>query len=191
MVEFYDKLNKNGITPNQFYLLYCINKKQSPELINVHQEMRVLERDGWVKHNTILEKGISLIKTVEQFFTVQKKKSDIQILGDEWNKRISQYQSLFPKIKLPNGKVGRSDNKVVEDNFKWFFANYTYTWEEILDATVRYVNDYEKRNYKFMRTSQFFIRKQIVGRDFTSDLAEWCNNKDMEAEDNPFLEKIV
>ena len=70
--------------------------------------------------------------------------------------------------------------------------NYTVSsWDEILDATRRYVNDYQARNYKFMRTSQFFIRKQVVGRDFTSDLAEWCSNKDMEEERNPFTEKIV
>ena len=191
MVELYKILSENNLTPNQFYLIYSMVKKQPPTLVNVHQEMRVLERDGWVKSSIIQSKSLVLIKAVENFFTASKSKSDKDLLGEEWNRRINQYQELFPKIKLPNGKAGRSDKKVVEDNFKWFFANYKYTWDEILDATRRYVNDYQTRNYKFMRTSQFFIRKQVVGRDFTSDLAEWCSNSDMEEEKNPFVEKIV
>ncbi len=188
---FFKSLITVKLTPNQFYVLYSIHNRESPLLVNLHQEIRYLEATEWIKNNKLQQKALDLIKQVENFFISVKRKSDKEIMGEEWEKRIEQYQEIFPKMKLPNGKAGRSDNKVVEDNFKWFFTNYNYTWEEILNATTRYVNDYQRKNYKFMRTSQFFIRKQVVGRDFTSDLAEWCNNKDMEEEPNPFNEKIV
>lgn len=188
---FFQTILNQKLTPNQFYVLYSIYDKISPREVNLHQELRFLESNGWLDNNKLTLKSVNLIKEVDRFFISVKAKSDREILGDEWEKRIMQYLEIFPKMMLPNGKAARSDKKVVEDNFKWFFQNYKYSWEDIIEATLRYVNFYQSKNYKFMRTAQFFIRKQVVGRDFNSDLAEWCNNKDMKEESNPFIEKIT
>lgn len=55
----------------------------------------------------------------------------------------------------------------------WFFQEYTYDWETILDATELYVNEFAKKNYLYMRTAQFFIKKLIDGT-VQSELATYC-----------------
>lgn len=191
MVEFYVLLIKNKITPNQFYLLYSMSKDQSTIGINIHLEMRSLTQEGWIIGKVLQTKAKALINTVEEFFTDKKVKNDKDILQSEWEKRITEYLEIFPKIKLPTGKAARSDRRNVSDCFKWFFSNYKFTWEEIILATKMYVNDYERRNYKFMRTAQYFIRKQEADKKFNSDLADWCSNSDLEEELTHFIEKII
>ena len=60
------------------------------------------------------------------------------------------------------------------NNFKWFFTEYEYPWPIILRATKKYVTEFSDVGYKYMRTSQFFIKKQDKNGVNTSDLASYC-----------------
>ena len=84
--------------------------------------------------------------------------------------------------------------KTLENGFRWFFDNYEYSWEIILSATRKYVYDFEMKNYEYMRTSQYFIRKQNTDKSWDSDLATYCDmilNGEDEYEENYFKDKIV
>jgi hypothetical protein len=49
----------------------------------------------------------------------------------------------------------------------------SYNSDQILAATIAYVESYEASNYSFMKTAEYFIWK-----DDTSTLATWIDNAD-------------
>lgn len=142
--------------------------------INPHAELRALQVDNWIDKDKILTpKAKLLLEQVECYFCVQKKKVS-KILGDDAETMMVTYLELFPKIKLPSGKQARADIKNVETAFQWFFANYKYSWETILEATLRYTDEFQLKGYLYMQTSQYFIRKQQSDKSWGSELANWC-----------------
>jgi hypothetical protein len=199
MMEMFNLIIAKGLTPNQFYMLYCMRENISTLHINMHQELRALQSDGWISSGhsdvkTLQPKAVTLLQQVEGFFRVQKKKTNNQVLGKDYESNIDAYLLLFPKIKLPSGKAARTDKRNVETAFKWFFENHDYPWELILQATAMYVDEYEKKNYMYMQTSQYFIRKQQADKTWGSELANWCSNVlngDMSDQDTHFSEKVV
>jgi hypothetical protein len=57
-----------------------------------------------------------------------------------------------------------------------------------------YVDDYERANYKYMQTSQYFIRKQNPDKSWASELANWCAQAESGPSDNQekyFSEKVI
>jgi len=162
---FFDTLIQEKITPNQFYFMYCINTKVSPIGLNIHAEIRALETEGWYLDNKLTKKALDLInKLVGESSTEDAAISNIE-----------KYNNLFPKKKLPSGKFARTNSKNLENAFKWFANNFDYSWDFILKATAAYVDEYEKKNYMYMQTSQYFIRKQMSDKSWGSELANWCS----------------
>ncbi len=79
------------------------------------------------------------------------------------------------------------------DKTYWFFENHSYDWELVFNATRLYLDQYERLGYKYMRTSQYFIRKQNADKTYDSELANYCDmilNGDTSADDNHFSEKV-
>ena len=179
MMQIFNLISIQNLTPNQFYLLYCIRENVQSIGLNLHQELRALLNDGFIHQDqtekiTITEKGFLLLSEVESYFKVQKKKTSTAVLGPDFTEKLLQYNEMFPKIKLPSGKLARAAERNLETNFKWFFENYKYSWEIVLKATAAYVDEYERRNWNFMRTSMYFIKKQEKDHSITSDLADYC-----------------
>ena len=125
------------------------------------------------KNCTLNEDGIKLVKSIEPFFKTIKQLKTIELLGDDYKETIEQFLNIFPKGKLPNGKYARGNKKSIEENFKWFFQEYDFEWNTILLATQKYVDDFYSDNYKYMRTSMYFIKKLIDGT-VQSELATYC-----------------
>ncbi len=178
-MQMFNLISIQNLTPNQFYLLYCIRENVQSIGINLHQELRGLTVGGFIHQNeaeviTISEKGNLLLSEVESYFKLQKKKTSTAIMGADFTEKLLQYNELFPKMKLPSGKLARAAERNLETNFKWFFENYKYSWDIILKATAAYVDEYERRNWNFMRTSMYFIKKQEKDHSITSDLADYC-----------------
>lgn len=202
MMEMFNLIVQGGISPNQFYLLYSIKHGVSPVHINIHQELRAAISNEFLKDLTnaegnkyeLLPKAHSLIDQVEMYFRVEKKKTAKQLMGDNYHSHIDEYIKLFPPIKLPSGKYARSDRKNLELAFRWFIATYDYSWVTILRATAAYVDEYERNNYMYMQTSQYFIRKQQSDKSWSSELANVCariESGDTEPDTNFFTEKVV
>ena len=95
-------------------------------------------------------------------------------MGQDFVRNIEKYVEIFPNKKLSSGKYARVNAKNLEAPFRWFFENYDYDWEEIMKATEKYVDEFSIRRYEFMRTAQYFIRKQNIDKSFESDLATYC-----------------
>lgn len=192
----FNQLSVNNLSPNQFYLLCCMSDSIGPLQINLNQELRALKEKGiWVDENDKLTpKAISLIQKIDAFFRLGKRKTGSQLMGVDFDTNIKKYLEIFPKIKLPSGKPARCAEKNLETNFRWFFENHQYSWEIILEATARYVDEYERKNWLYMRTSQYFIRKKEEGNNFASELANYCAiviDGTLMEEGPHFTEKVV
>ena len=195
MMIMYNILIKKKITPNQFYLLYCMKENFSTSLVNVSLELRQLKKNKWIDDkNTLLPKSLLLINEIENYFKVSKTKTSKIILGNNFHDNLTTYRELFPKGTLPSKKPARSSPKNLEVAFRWFFKNFDFSWEVIIKATARYIDEYEASNYNFMQTSQYFIRKQASDKSWNSTLADYCeiieSGEDI-IDNNHFSENVV
>jgi hypothetical protein len=102
-----------------------------------------------------------------------KKLTNIELLGSNAQENIDAFIETFPGIKLPNTKYARGNTKGITENFMWFFQEYDFEWETILLATETYVEEFRRKNWEYMRTAMFFIRKNDKGIE-SSDLATYC-----------------
>jgi len=195
MNEIFNKLIKEKITPNSLYVLYCIKNKLSVnDLINSSLEIKRLQADNWLQEDLSLSgKSIIFMEELNSYFRKSKKKTSKNLMGDNFDIKIKLYNSLFPAKKLGSGKYARTNIKNLESGFRWFFENYDYSWDTIIKATSTYVEEYSLKNYEYMRTSQYFIRKQNLDKSFESDLATYCDMLQYGDEplDDVFREKIV
>ena len=195
MQEIYNIIQNEKITPNELYILHTLKEKIIPSgLSQVNLELRKLELNKWINSDKQLTpKAISLLDEIGLFFKKTKKKTSSDILGEDFMSKITQYVELFPNKKLSSGKYARVNPKNLEISFKWFFENYDYDWDTVLNATVKYINDYASKNYEYMRTAQYFIRKQNIDKTFESDLATYCQliNSGFEDDHSSFEELVV
>jgi hypothetical protein len=177
MEEIFLKLIKEKITPNSYYVLHCIKSGMIPiSFINKDLEIKKLKNDGWLNDDLQLtDKSIIFTIEIDGFFNKSKKKTTTTLLGNGFDENIKSYSDIFPSMKLASGKYARSNSKNLENAFRWFFENYNYDWNTILEATKKYVNEYKIMSYQYMRTSQYFIRKQSTDKTYDSDLADYCD----------------
>ena len=182
------------LTPNEFYMLYCLKDGISPPNINKHQELRSLITGEFVKGDGSYDlepKSLSLISKIDSYFGVQVKKSNNGLMGMDFEANAEKYNTIFPRMKLPSNKPARSPLKEIVVAFREFFKEYDYTWEVIHQAAGYYIEEEEKKGFKYTRTSRYFIRKQDSDKSWISDLAGYCELvKNGEDNDDPkFIEK--
>jgi hypothetical protein len=188
MKEIFKKLADNGITPNAFYILDCIKEGIVPNTyVKASLEVTRLIRDNWLTQDLELtDKSIIFTTEIDGYFKKAKKKTSTDLLGHNFMQNIEAYVHIFPNKKLSSGKYARVPAKNLESGFRWFFENYDYDWETIFQATQKYVGEYESKNYEYMRTAQYFLRKQNVDKSWDSDLATYCEY----LKDNPDDEQV-
>ena len=177
MTEIFLKCLKEGLTPNSFYVLYCIKEKITvANFVNKAIECKRLQSEAWLDENLHLtSKSIIFITEIDGYFRKSKKKTTTNLLGSNFLDNIKEYNEIFPNKKLSSGKYARVNPKTLENSFRWFFETYDYTWDTILSATRKYVDEFSIRRYDYMRTSQYFIRKQNTDKTWDSDLATYCD----------------
>ncbi len=195
MTEIFNLLIEKELTPNSFYVLYCIKEKIVPnKLVNKNLETQRLINQNWLTENLQLtDKSLIFITKIDGYFKKTKKKTSKDLMGDNFMQKIDAYVKLFPNKKLSSGKYARVPAKSLEGSFRWFFENYDYDWQTIFAATQKYINEYETKNYDYMRTSRYFLRKQNLDKSWDSDLATYCEflNDTPDVDENPFEELIV
>jgi len=177
-IELFDLLHKEGLTPNMYYLLLCFQIKEPVKLIKMDTLEDLLKTEHIVKSmdGSILVtlKGYDLIKKVEKYF--KKEKAGDKKVDSEFTENVEAYREIFPNIKLPSGVYARSAVKNLEPAMIWFFENFNYSWDTVLKATKMYINEYEIKRWMYLKNSQYFIRKQNVYKQYTSELANYCEN---------------
>lgn len=176
MTDIFTRLIQEGLTPNTYYVLHCIKEKIVPnKFVNKELECKRLQTDQWLTENLELtSKSLIFMEEINGYFKRTKKKTSQDLMGQDFVRNIEKYVEIFPNKKLSSGKYARVNAKNLEAPFRWFFENYDYDWEEIIKATERYVDEFSIRRYEFMRTAQYFIRKQNIDKSFESDLATYC-----------------
>lgn len=176
MREIFDKFNEMGITPNTYYVLHCIKEDISPDsYVNKELECVKLKNDNWLTEDyKLTAKSSIFIDEINNFFKTTSQKTLPNPVEQVYISKLEEYLDIFPNINLPSGKYARVAVKNLETAFKWFFQNYKYDWITIIQATEKYVDEYSIRNYKYMMTSQYFIKKQKIDRTIESELANYC-----------------
>jgi hypothetical protein len=176
MTDIFTRLIQEDLTPNTYYVLHCIREKIVPhKFVNKELECKRLQSNLWLTENLQLtSKSLIFMEEINGYFKRTKKKTSQDLMGKDFIANIEGYVEIFPNIKLSSGKYARVNAKNLEAPFKWFFETYDYDWETILKATERYVDEYSIRRYEYMRTAQYFIRKQNIDKSFESDLATYC-----------------
>jgi hypothetical protein len=181
-------------------ILLCLKEKISPRLVPTFDtDIRELITKGYVLHDkaakkvSLTQSGLESVESLESYFTKSKKKTSVNLMGNDFLKRIEEYRAIFPAGKLPSGKPARQNAKALEDSFRWFFDTYDYTWDQVIEATKLYVNEYKDKDYLYMMTSQYFISKQDKNKIKHSELADYCDMvKDgFKEEVKTFNEKVV
>jgi hypothetical protein len=177
MEEIFNRLIKENLSPNTYYVLHCIKEKIVPhEFVNKAIESKRLQSDHWLDDNLQLTaKSHIFMEEINSFFRKSKKKTSRDLMGDEFSQKILEFVNIFPNKKLSSGKYARVNPKNLESTFRWFFETYDYDWDTIISATEKYVDEYSLKNYEFMRTAQYFVRKQNIDKSFDSDLATYCD----------------
>lgn len=174
-MQMFTILNSKGITPNQFYLLCCMKESIQAEGINVHTELRGLIDKNMINPDVLLlPEAHALIAQLESFFSVHKQKTTRQLLGADFKEKIQQYREHWPKKRVPQGYYVTNTLENLEGAFRWFFKNYDYSWDIILQATLRYLDEKQRDNWNYTMKSQFFIRKQQQDKSWSSELANYC-----------------
>jgi hypothetical protein len=175
-------------------LLFAFNEGITPSTYN-KEDHQILIDAGYLdsKNNSITPESRKIIITLNNYFIISKKKTNKQLLGESGALNITQYREIFPATKLPSGVPARNNVKILTENFRWFFSEYDYTWEDILKATKMYVNEYRDNQYMYMQNSQYFISKQDKHKVKTSKLADYCDMiKDgVTTEEEHFKEKVI
>jgi hypothetical protein len=195
MTDIFTRLIQEGLTPNTYYVLHCIREKIVPhKSVNKELECKRLQTDHWLTENLELtSKSLIFMEEINGYFKRTKKKTSQDLMGQDFVRNIEKYVEIFPNKKLSSGKYARVNAKNLEAPFRWFFENYDYSWEEINKATEKYVDEFSIRRYEFMRTAQYFIRKQNIDKSFESDLATYCEiiRSGDDEEQVYFSEKVV
>jgi len=177
MQDIYTRLIKENLTPNAFYVLHCIKENIIPDkFVNKELEVARLKSAKWLNEDlTLSNKSITFTDEINSFFKKTKKKVSKDLMGEDFLQKIQEYVEIFPNRKLSSGKYARVNPKNLETSFRWFFETYNYNWDMIITATEKYVDEYSIRNYEYMRTAQYFLRKQTLDKAFDSELATYCD----------------
>lgn len=176
--HFFREILKLNLTPNQVYVLNALYHSSSPILANVRMEIRGLQADGYLTGNMeITKKGKAVIASLTKYFNRNSTKAKKEkTVADADLRYIEKYRALFPTGLLPTGKVSRQPVRELQEKFNWFFLTYKdYNWDLILQATASYLDDFETRDYEFMRSSaSFIVKTDSLTKLTTSELANWC-----------------
>lgn len=126
------------------------------------------------------DKGEALVNFIQSFDESEmevRKECASEILEteqkiEEW---IADYLNLFPEGKY-FGRSLRTNTKDCLDRMRWFLNNYTYSREQIFNATKQYLEAQRTspEGYKYTRNSTYFICKGKGGIDRVSDLSTEC-----------------
>ena len=121
MWQLFQIMLKNNLTPNQVLLLFGIKQGVSlPQVTN--DDKLALERLGYLTLDngkyTMSAEAKSLIVHLDNYFTKAKKKTDAQLMGQDFVDKINIYREIFPNIKLHSGKPARVNVKMLSESFR-------------------------------------------------------------------------
>ena len=196
MWELFKIIFNNKLTPNQAAILVAMKLKIALSKVPQTDKDTLLQlnyltlKDGKYELTAIAQ---TFIIHLDNYFIKAKKKTDIQLMGKNFFEKINIYREIFPNIKLPSGKPARVNIKMLSESFRWFFETYDYTWDQVIEATKLYVNEFRDAEYMYMQTSQYFICKQDKHKVKSSALADYCDiiRDGIDTQSKHFKENVI
>lgn len=168
--QLFSKLKSLKISVKQYLHLYLFY--QGTADVKIVNEIPEIYKTPDGKIN---DKGIAILVQIDSLFATKKNLKDEEVLGSNYIEYINKYNNLFPTGKLPSGVRGRSTIVELKKKFIWFFSNYNYSWDLVLKATARYLDEYEAKNFFQMRNALYFVQKTVNG-ELHCDLANYCED---------------
>jgi hypothetical protein len=166
------------LSPNQIYLLDCYRSKIKPtSIINEEEELKICKERGLIdEKSNLTNAGAAILNQFETFLVKTKKKVTKEVLGENFLEKVKEYREVFPSQRLPSGELARQSITELKEKFVWFFKTYPeFDWDLIWDATNYYNQVYKRKNYMYMVTSSYFIKKtNPQTKEVTSKLADYC-----------------
>lgn len=159
--EFVKKIISKGISMDEYFYIIC--KIHDPEYQYPNAEavnQSLVDRGFLSSTGELTEKSA--------FLGIKSRKSD-----DLVSKTANEVYNIFPDKLNKSGHHARSGIKEIEARLIWFFKEYNYSVEEILDACRAYVDHDPNEDRTYKQTAGYFICKTKDGVK-TSALAAWC-----------------
>jgi transposase-like protein len=170
-MEHIEKLCREyGISPNQLYVLWCINQKRKPiEESRVSLDIRLLQTKGLVeivdtKSVKLTMLGLNLVDQVQEMFKKRWALKDVTA-NATFKENVNTYRDIWPKVSIGGGtnkRPLRSSPAEINRAFKNFFNNYpNTTWEDIFKATKNYIHKWGQSDDKtYMKNASSFVYKE-------------------------------
>lgn len=174
------KIGEQGFTVCEFLILLCIREGMNPkEVLNkliasnkiVFEDDRYLIYSGWAN-----KMDLALLNADVEIPDEQ----DLQDL-------VKRLIDLFPTGKKEGtNQYYRGSKKDITTKLRKFFKVYgNYSYEDIYNATKRYVDSFNG-DYRYMRILKYFISKSerkvdeegVIYIEDVSQLAEYLENND-------------
>lgn len=182
--QLWSPLIRYKITPNEIYFIDCCANGIKADLVEQDLTCAMCIAKGLIDpKGGLTPQGIKILNEFQTCLVNKNKKVAKDVLGEDFLEKVKEYREAWPAKRLPSGELARQSVKELQDKFIWFFKTYPeYDWDLILDATDYYNMLFEKKQYKFMATSSYFIKKtDPVSKETRSKLADYCQ----ELLDNP------
>lgn len=107
--------------------------------------------------------------------TISLKRNPFDDKGGNIEKLSIIFRDTFPRIIIPTSKKpARTALNEIVKKMDWFVKNHEYSFDVIKQAVKSYVEYYESKNFEYMQTSSYFIKKDDKDKISHSSLAEWC-----------------
>lgn len=179
-------MKKAKLTPNGYYLLYCLDKNEPLDLtVPYSTEMHKLKLSGYLddKHN-LTDSAIEVMKEIDAVFKPREKAGSKLVITDEFKESVAKYREMFPK-GVVSGKALRNGTLELTTRLLWFFREHPqYTWEHVYNATQNYINSFGT-DLTYCKTSAYFIKKEDKNKNIISLLADWCEAELDNEKDEP------
>lgn len=162
LIEFNNKHPDNFISVSQFIFLNMVVSDEVPERLledfisdsehGVEPFYKDLETEGFIKITGDGLKDISIRDLGLELIGQSKSDSIIEL--------AEKIRNLFPVGVKSGGYPVRSSVVDIADKLRRFFKKHkSYTQEQVLEATTKYVNRKKDEGYGYMQKAVFFIEK--------------------------------
>lgn len=174
MKDLFQKLRTKNITPNGYYLLYCMINNHFIDLpIAYKTEMSRLQLQGLLDDQFNLTGEAKVFMDECAKIELDKPKKVNVSIDDKFRENAEKYRMLFPPTKESIKAVRSSINDILP-RMTWFFKMYPhFSWEHVLNGTAKYITSLGG-DYRYCMTAAYFIKKDDLNKNTLSRLASFC-----------------
>lgn len=176
-------LEQYNLSVEEFLILYICSKEY-----NLKELLSIIIAKGYANIDLFDPNKAVISNNVKELISSIIIDSDKAIIdkAEDYIKVAKKMQDLFPKGKKEGTNYAwRDATAVIAKKLKTLVVkfNFTFTEEEALEATKKYVDSFNG-NYKYMQLLKYFILKTEMNGDIKSEFMSLIENKDIDLNDD-------